>query len=220
MSDNARSRDPIFALLEGDDPSSLIKAIGDDRELHRLKDEEGASLILHCLYNGYEAAQNALLALGPVLTLHEAAALGREDVIRENLAKVPWAIDNLSPDGWTALHLAAFFGRYPVVSALLDAHADANVWSRAFIRNYPLHSACAGAHTQCALALIPVTTDLDAKDNNGYTPLMLAASHGLRDVVGDLIAEGASPRLRSSAGKTARDIAIECGHESIATILA
>jgi ankyrin repeat protein len=115
--------------------------------------------------------------------LHEAATLGHAERVSTVLTASPWAIDTLSPDGWTALHLAAHFGQNETLAILLAAGADANLYSRAFERNLPLHAACAGGKVECALRLLPATRDMDARQGGGWTALMLAAEDGLLPVV-------------------------------------
>lgn len=100
--------------------------------------------MLSCLYRGREAAARALVAAGHRCGIHEAAALGDAKTLGSLLDAAPWSIDLHSPDGWTALHLAAFFGRTDAVVLLVARGADADVWSRSFERNLPIHAAAAG----------------------------------------------------------------------------
>jgi ankyrin repeat protein len=128
----------------------------------------------------------------------------------------------LSPDGWTALHLAAFFGHASTVALLLARGADATLWSRAFERNLPLHAACAGRTEKAEVvrALIAATPDLDARQGGGWTPLMLAAANGMAASVQLLLAAGADWTLANDAGQTAVALAREYGHTAVAERLA
>jgi hypothetical protein len=57
------------------------------------------------------------------------------------------------------------------------------------------------------------------RDRFGFTPLMLAARNGSKEVVRALLAKGADARLRNSVGQTALEIAEERGHKEVAKLL-
>jgi ankyrin repeat protein len=201
----------LFDLAAADDVAAVLAALPAGRALHALRNANGESLVQFCAYRRRQAVLAALLARDPPLTVHEAATLGRANRVAAILAVSPWAIDTLSSDGWTALHLAAHFGHGEAVATLLAAGADANLYSRAFERNLPLHAACAGGKVDCALRLLPATADVDARQGGGWTALMLAAEDGLLPVVEALLARGADRAAVNAAGKTALELARERG---------
>ena len=61
---------------------------------------------------------------------------------------------------------------------------------------------------------------VNGRDGGGLTPLMLAAMHGLLGVCNVLLDEGADPELVDRQGRTARDLAVEHGHGSVAELIA
>lgn len=61
---------------------------------------------------------------------------------------------------------------------------------------------------------------VNGRDGGGLTPLMLAAIHGQVDVCCALLDEGADPDLVDQMGRTARELATEQGHDSVAAFLA
>ena len=172
-----------------------------------LHDVSGASLVLHCVYRGREAAASALVAAGHRSGVHESAAMGDVIRLRQFSETAPCTIDLLSPDGWTPLHLAAFFGRTSAVQYLVARGADARIWSRSFERNLPIHAAAAGRSTDLALieALTPVS-DVDAVQDEGYSALLIAASNGKKDWIEALAKAGADPDRRTKDGKRAADL--------------
>ena len=105
-------------------------------------------------------------------------------------------------DGWTPLHLAAFFGASTAAEWLVEAGADLNAVSRNSLRNTPLHAATAGGHPQIALLLIERGADVSARDAGGHTPLHIAAENGLADVVRALLARGADPYAVDAEDRT------------------
>src|SRR5690349_17592434 len=109
-----------------------------------MKDHEGHSPILLAAYVGAPEIVEALTAAGAPLNVFEAAAIGRTDRVREYLAVNPGALASRAHDGWTLLHLAAFFGHEETARFLLDAGADPAAISRNEMANTPLHSAVAG----------------------------------------------------------------------------
>ena len=105
-------------------------------------------------------------------------------------------------DGWTALHLAAFFGRHTAAERLLDAGADPCAVSRNSLSNTPLHAALAGSHTEVALLLISRGADVNALDAGRHTPLHIAAENGLIDAVKALLDSGADAHAVDADDKT------------------
>ena len=211
----------VFAIAKQDDPAALLAALPAGIAPSGLRDRDGTSLVLFCLYSGLQKNLAALTARGDALPLHEAAALGDAVALERALARSPDSLFLLSPNGWTALHLAAFFGREPTVRLLLTRGADANLWGRAFEHNLPLHAACAGrtGKPDVVRALIPATRDIDARQGGGWTPLMLAAANGMADSAALLVGAGADRALANDAGKTAVALAREHGHADLAARL-
>lgn len=166
-------------------------------------DKAGVSLVLHCLYRGREGASRALVAAGHRCGTHEAAALGDTKMLARLLDAAPWSIDLHSPDGWTALHLAAFFGRTEAAMLLVARGADGAVWSRSFERNLAIHAAAAGRARDLAMieTLIAASRDVDAVQEEGYSALLIAASDGKTDWVEALRKAGADPDRRTRDGK-------------------
>ncbi len=210
----------LFSLLEADDSDGLIAALGGS-DASAVRNANGESLYLFAVFRGRQACAAALMRRGG-LSLHEAALAGDAARVEALLKEAPWAIDLLSPDGWTALHLAAFFGQDAVVVALLARGASARVMGRAFEHNLPIHAACAGGRIGKAAfgMLIAATGDPDAVQKQDYTALMIAAANGGTDAAEILLAAGADRARRQGDGKTAADFARERGHAELAARLA
>jgi len=160
-----------------------------------------------------------LLAHATALDVFEAATVGRADRLHELVHDDQSLITAWSPDGFTPLHLGAFFAQEAVVASLLARAADVNAVSRNDMRVMPLHSAAAGANHAICAALIAAGADVDAKQHRGYTPLHAAAMNGDRALIDLLTASDADTSLRTDEGKSAADIARESGHAALAEIL-
>src|SRR4029077_2716935 len=96
-------------------------------------------------------------------------------------------------DGFTALHLAAFFGKAESARLLLDAGAEVNAISDNEMRVEPLHSAAAGGHRDVCRVLLAAGADVDAVQRDSYAPLHAAAQLGDDELVELFLAGGAAP---------------------------
>lgn len=211
--------EPLFEAAARDNTERVLALLPAEVSASDLRNRDGTSLILQCLYNRAETTLAQLLALFPERPFHEAAALGDTDRVATLIAENRDVVNLLSPDGWTALHLAAFFGHRRTVAILLDSGADPHLLSHACEVNIPLQAACAAGAADVALALIAATTLIDETGPSGTTALMSAAHNGMTDVVDALLAKGADPSRRDTAGKSARDYAVEAGNQDLADLL-
>jgi ankyrin repeat protein len=156
---------------------------------------------MSALYRGHHAVVEVIADALPEIDIFAAAALGRTDDLGRALRQ-PDATTLLSYDGWTPLHLAAFFGRLEAARMLLTAAADVHAISKNSLSNTPLHAAIAGGHPEVALLLIERGADVRVPDSGGYTPLHIAAENGLVAVVKALLARGADPHAVDREDKT------------------
>ena len=164
------------------------------------------SELLDALYRGDRVAVEAKLAEQPDLTLFEAAAVAATGRVRELLSLEPGSVGGWSPDGFTALHLAAFFGNEAVAEELLEGGADVRAVARNPLRVQPLHSAAAGGgHTAVACLLLEHGADPNARQEGGFVPLHAAARAGNDDLYGLLVASGADQDAATDDGRTVAD---------------
>jgi ankyrin repeat protein len=145
--------------------------------------------------------RDALLDARPELDVLDAAATGRLDVLREQLAADPDALAARTPEGFTALHLAAFFGGGEAVRVLLAAGAapDADADNPAHVR--PLHSAAAAGDHDAVRALLAAGADPNVRQEGGYTPLLQAAHADDPEMAALLLDHGADRTLAADDGR-------------------
>lgn len=173
--------------------------------------------VLDAVYRGDDARLRALLAERPALDVFEASAVGDAPRLRELLRADPRVAHAFAPDGWTPLHLAAFFGRDDAVDVLLAAGADLRAVSRNHEGNMPLHAALAGRGAgRIATTLMAHGADVRAPDAGGHTALHQAAFRDDVALVNAVLARGADASTRNRDGKTALAIAEEHGHAAVA----
>lgn len=142
----------------------------------------GESPVMAALYRGHHQVVAVLVDAGADIDIFAAAATGRVDDVRREL-RTPGAVQAYAYDGWTPLHLAAFFGQLDAARLLLDSGADVHAISRNALTNTPLHAATAGKHSEVALLLLENGARGDAVDAGNYTPLQIATQNNLTAVV-------------------------------------
>ena len=170
-----------------------------------------ATDVLRALYEGRRADALAL-AEARALDLHEAAALGRTQRVAELLESE--GINRPAPDGFTALHLAAFFGQVGTARLLVERGADVEAVGPGRLR--PLHSAAAGGEAEIVRLLLAAGADPEQPQERGFVPLHAAALRGDEGMTEALLAAGASVATRDGEGRTAADFAGQGGHQALA----
>jgi ankyrin repeat protein len=99
--------------------------------------------------------------------------------------------DAWSPDGFTALHLAAFAHNPAAARALLEGGADPNAVSRAsFARVTPLGTCAFANEPDVARLLLEHGADPSIAEDGGSTPLAVAEGNGHAEVADVLRAAG------------------------------
>ena len=206
------------ALAEAIRAGDLAQAralLDQDAALARATDTDGVALLMQAIYFGRAEMAGLLIERGAEPDFIAAAALGKVERLRALAQTDPQLVHAYSPDGWTALHLAAHFGQREAVEALLAAGASVYAGSHNTMQNTPLHAAIPGGKAEIVEALLARGAEVNARQEGGFTALHEAAMQGNAALVRLLLARGADPALASEAGKTARDFAVEQGHADL-----
>jgi ankyrin repeat protein len=196
MSENGRKdeqRDPRqdlwLAICEGDHVT--VEAIVEERpDLARGSNDDGIPWPLAAVYRGHPGVADLLLRHGAELDAFTAAALGRTDQLSILLDRGEAGPGERSPDGWTPLHLAAFFGHRDTAAMLLDRGADPAARSTNDLENTPLHAALAGGRDAVAELLVERGADVNAVAS-GLSPIDIASASENADMVRYLAERGA-----------------------------
>jgi len=130
------------------------------------------------------------------------------------LASPQTQVDEANAKGETPLMIAAIRGSLPAVQMLVKRGAAVNRegWT-------PLHYACSGPDNGVTAWLLAQGAEINARSENGTTPLMMAARYGATDLVQVLLNAGAEPRAANEQELTAADFADRGGRNLIAAEL-
>jgi uncharacterized protein len=156
------------------------------------------SPLLQAKYVGDDAEVERLLAAQPALDVFEAATFGRLERLRELLREEPGRALAWTADGFTALHLAAFFGQPGAVRALLETGADPQAVSQNPMRVQPLHSAAAARNLEASRLLLDAGADPNAVQQDDFRPLDAAIENGDDALRTLLLERGADPALATA----------------------
>jgi ankyrin repeat protein len=207
----------IFSAIMADDLEAVEEMLSAQPALATRHD--GQSPVLLATYRHRFDILDALLRLQPELDVFEASAAGVRDVVERWLDASPELVQAYADDGFTPLHLAAFFGRADVVRLLLDRGANIAAITRNDLENTPLHAAAAGRHLEVCALLIERGAPVDAQQAGGFTALHAAAQRGDTALAELLVANGADLSIETDEGTTAADIAYEFEHDALASFL-
>lgn len=209
----------FFDQVKRGDLASIQAAISEDPSLLEATNPSGQSAFLLAMYYRRQDVASYLLSQNPKLDLFEACVAGRTADVLAELDRDPSRLESHSTDGWTPLHLAAYFGRAELATALLDRGADVNALSTNGQRNGPLHAAAAGGHCDLVALLIARGANVNAIQEGGFTALHSAAQSGNVEMTKVLLANGADPSIRAANNQLALDLALAKGHAGLAVLL-
>lgn len=123
-------------------------------------------------------------------------------------------LNTRNKNGESALSIAAYLGKLPYVTRLVESGAEVNFygWS-------PLAYAAYNGHLAVVDYLLKHGAEIDAKTENGSTALFFAARFGHIDVIRLLLQNNADPKIANENGDTAVDWALKSANTDIADLL-
>jgi ankyrin repeat protein len=211
----ASASDDLFAAIDAGDVDRVGAMLDVDPSLAMARDHEGVSALLRARYRLDRALAEAVKARVAALDVFEAATFG--DLVRLTalLETDPGLTDRRSGDGFTALHLAAFFGQDDAVRLLLARGANPDAHATGWMTGTPLNSAASAGRAATVHLLLEAEADPDAVQRGGWTPLHSAAHNGDARTVELLLAGGADPAALDDDCRSIADMAAESGDDAM-----
>lgn len=119
--------------------------------------------------------------------------------------------------GFSALHYAADGGNIDMVNFVLDANVPVDDVSDETMSGWTplMRVAAVSGNGAVAQVLLARGAEVNRKDNDGNTPLMLASLNGFDDLVRVLLENDADPYIKSSHGRTSIDFATSFRRENV-----
>lgn len=227
------SRDEMFAtqvmaILKAarvGDVARVKELLEQDPRLAVARDPLGNTALILAVNFGHNEVAELLLAAGVTPDIYEAASIGRTELVAKLLNEDASLIDSYSPEGFTALGLAAHFGHVETLELLIARGGDVNAVSKHAMKVTPIHSALFGRRLEAAKVLLAAGADLSIKRGGsgwpraGWTALHYAAGFGFVELAEAFIERGADPKARDDEGRTPLQVAAEAGHLEVAELL-
>lgn len=209
----------LFDAIRENDKGKVAQLIAASPSLAKARNEAGVSALMQARYEFKLEIVDLLKSSLGELDVFEAATLGDVSRLHVLLANEPGLARSYSDDGFTPLHLAAFFGQPAAVEALLQYAPDVNAVSRNVMRVAVINAAAASRSAEVVTLVLKAGANPDAQQQAGFTALHEAAVSNNTAMVSALLTAGADPGFRSDAGQTAAEMAREKGHKEIAEML-
>jgi len=190
-----------------------------DPALLNATNEAGQCAYLLSRYYRQPKVADYLLSLNPRLDIFTLCVAGRVSTVLAELDKAPELLEAHSADGWTPLHLAAFFGCAELANTLIDRGAPVDTRSTNSMKNTPLHAAAAGGGTPLVDLLLKRGANPNARQEGGWTALHAAAQSGNRSMAETLLANGADVNQRADNSQSPLDMALLKGHQDLVELL-
>lgn len=209
----------LFEVIRTGNTATLQSLLDADPLLASAKNDSGVSAVLMSMYTGQRQIRDLLLARSPALELHDAAAVGKLDRVKQFVEKDSSLAKSLSPDGFPVVALAAVFGHLDIARYLADHGADVNAPATNGSGYNALTGAVASGHTEIVKWLLENGVNPNCRYGPGYSPLLTGAANGHLEIVKLLLAHGADPRATTNDGKSALALATERKHPPVADYL-
>ncbi|MDG1438740.1 MAG: ankyrin repeat domain-containing protein [Emcibacteraceae bacterium] len=206
-------RDEVFKAISEADSIALKLLLEQDASFASSRSNDGMSAILFSLYIGKPELTTIILEYDPDLDIYDLSALGGAGQISALLATEPKAVHEYSGDGFTALHVACYFGHADVAKLLLDNDAEIDKVAMNGSDLTPLQSAVSNCNVEVVKVLLGFKPDVNIRMLGGFTPLMTATAMQDDEVIDLLISHGADKTLKADDGRVAADFANLSGNK-------
>jgi ankyrin repeat protein len=195
----------FFAAIHDNDLERVEKLLNGAPSLINARNAGGVSGLMQARYEGRHEIVALLRKKAGELDVFEAATLGDVSQLHKLLAAQPSLAKTYSNDGFTALHLATFFGQPEAAQELMRAGADVNAVANNSMKVAVVNSAAASGRADVVKLVLRAGADANARQQMGYTALHAAAAHDNVEMAQALLDAGADPSAKNDEGQTAAD---------------
>jgi uncharacterized protein len=209
----------FFDAIRAGDLARVTSLVDADPSLVSAKNESGATAILAATYTGRYEIRDLLVQRSTNLEIHDTAAAGKIERVRELVNANPSLAKSYSPDGFPVFALACFFGHFDVARYLAEKGADVNAAATNGTGYNAITAAVAAGHTEIVKWLVANGANVNYRYGPGYSPLLTAAADDRLEIVKLLLAHGADPSAITDGGKSALALATERKHTTVANFL-
>jgi uncharacterized protein len=209
----------LFEAIRAGNSYSVLSLLASDPSLASAKNDSGVSAVLMSAYSGRHDISDLLVEHGATLEIHDAAAVGHLERVKELVEANPSLAKAYAPDGFPVVALAAVFGHLPVTRYLVHEGADINACATNGSGYNALTGAVASGHAEVVRWLLEQGANPNYRYGAGYSPLLTAAANGYLEIVKLLLAHGADANATSNDGKSALIFATERNHPAVADYL-
>ena len=215
----ASTSEDLFAAIESDDVNRVRGMLDADPSLAMSRDVDGVSALMRARYRFDDALVDAIRSHVPELDVFEAASFGDVERVAELLAMDPASVDARSGDGFTALHLAAFFGQVGAARLLMTHGAEVDAPGIGWMTGTALHSAASAKQAEVVRALLEAGADPNARQSGGWIPLHAAARNGDARSIALLLAAGSDAAAVNDEGSSVLEMSQQSGDDEATAMI-